>query len=264
MPTLTLKRPEPNMSESAPMLLEARELVKRYAGQAQPALNGFSLTVYARDIFGLLGPNGAGKTTAIGILCSLLAADQGTVYWEGHRQDWLRVPWRRFMGLVPQEIALYDVLSVRENVAFWGRLYGLDGGHLEEAVAWSLDFTDLTAQADQRLGTLSGGMRRRANLAAGLVHRPRLLFLDEPTVGIDAQSRALILERLARLHEYGMTLIYTTHYMEEAQMLCTRLAIMDQGRMLVTGSPADLLAAHTDCNDLQALFFKLTGRQLRP
>ena len=250
-------------AESEPVILEARDLVKRYKGQTQPALNGFSLTVHQHNIFGLLGPNGAGKTTAIGIMCTLLAPDSGELYCFGTKRSAGDQGFRRAMGIVPQEIALYDSLSVRENVAFCGQLYGLHGKVLEKAVDWSLAITELPDYAHQRLGALSGGLKRRANLAAGLVHRPRLLFLDEPTVGIDAQSRRMILERLADLHRYGMTLIYTTHYMEEAQNLCTHLAIMDQGRILESGDSEKLLEAHPDCNDLYALFFKLTGKHLR-
>jgi ABC-2 type transport system ATP-binding protein len=250
-------------AENEFVILEARDLVKRYKSQTQPALNGFSLTVHQHNIFGLLGPNGAGKTTAIGIMCSLLAPDSGEIYCFGSKRVDKDQGFRRAMGIVPQEIALYDSLSVRENVAFCGRLYGLHGKALEKAVEWSLDITNLPDYAHQRLAILSGGLKRRVNLAAGLVHRPRLLFLDEPTVGIDAQSRRMILERLAVLHHYDMTLIYTTHYMEEAQSLCTHLAIMDQGRILESGQSEKLLESHPECSDLYALFFKLTGKHLR-
>lgn len=251
-------------AENGSVVLAARDLVKHYAGQTQPALNGLSLTVYQQDIFGLLGPNGAGKTTAIGILCTLLKPEGGHLSAFGRQIRAGDRHLRQSLGIVPQEIALYDCLSVRENLSFCGQLYGLGGKALARAVDWSLELTDLQAHARQLVGVVSGGIKRRANLAAGLVHRPRLLFLDEPTVGIDAQSRRLILERLAMLRQYDMTLIYTTHYMEEAEGLCTRLAIMDQGRSLAAGKPAQLLATHPDCADLYALFFKLTGRYLRP
>lgn len=250
-------------AENGTIILEAFNLVKRYDDQSKPALNGFSLKVYQHNIFGLLGPNGAGKTTAIGVMCSLLTPDSGELYFFGTKRSAKDQHLRRIVGIVPQEIALYDSLSVRENVAFCGQLYGLHGKVLEKSVEWSLAITELPDHANQLLGVLSGGLKRRVNLAAGLVHRPRILFLDEPTVGIDAQSRRMILERLADLPHYGMTLIYTTHYMEEAQSLCTHLAIMDQGCILESGEPAKLLQAHPDCIDLHTLFFKLTGRQLR-
>ena len=243
--------------------LEVRQLVKFYRGATLPALDGLEMSIEPGEVFGLLGPNGAGKTTAISILCTLLKPTSGSLSIFGI--DVLRQPARvrRLIGLVPQEIALYPLLSARENLAYFGRLHGLRGGELRDRIDQCLDLVALREQADRKVAGFSGGMKRRANLAAGILHRPRLLFLDEPTDGIDAQSRHMILENLGRLRETGMTMVYTTHYMEEAQQLCDRIAIVDAGRVIAEGKPRDLIAGAVGCGNLEALFLHLTGRQLR-
>jgi ABC-2 type transport system ATP-binding protein len=154
-------------------------------------------------------------------------------------------------------------LSARENLAYFGRLHGLRGDELRDRIDHCLAMVALQGHADRPVASFSGGMKRRANLAAGVLHQPRLLFLDEPTVGIDAQSRHMILENLGHLRETGMTMVYTTHYMEEAQQLCSRVAIVDAGRVIAEGRPHDLIAGAVDCDSLEALFLHLTGRQLR-
>jgi ABC-2 type transport system ATP-binding protein len=165
--------------------------------------------------------------------------------------------------LVPQDIALYPALTAHENLAFFGRIYGLSGSRLEKRIAEVLELVCLEEKAHQPVHTYSGGMKRRANLAVGLLHRPQLLYLDEPTVGIDAQSRFLILERLATLRDAGITMLYTTHYMEEAQKLCDRIAIMDEGQIIAEGTPDALLARRPECTNLGELFLALTGKDLR-
>ncbi|WP_432821982.1 ABC transporter ATP-binding protein [Trichloromonas sp.] len=252
-----------SQNRSIPRALEVRQLVKFYRGATQPALDGLDVTIEPGQVFGLLGPNGAGKTTAISILCTLLKPTSGSLSIFGI--DVLRQPAqvRRLIGLVPQEIALYPALSVRENLTYFGRLHGLRGGDLRQRIDHCLEMVALRDQADRPLAGFSGGMKRRANLAAGVLHQPRLLFLDEPTVGIDAQSRHMILENLGRLREAGMTMVYTTHYMEEAQQLCDRIAIVDAGRVIAEGRPSDLIAGVAGCGTLEALFLHLTGRQLR-
>jgi ABC-2 type transport system ATP-binding protein len=243
-------------------MLRARDLTLRYPGASKPALAGLSLSVEQGEIFGLLGPNGAGKSTAIGVMCTLLTADTGEVEICALNLRTQKNKVRPLIGLVPQDIALYPSLSVRENLSYFGTLYGLKGNDLRQRVDECLVMTGLEQHAWRRVQTCSGGIKRRANLAAGIVHRPELLFLDEPTVGIDAQSRHLILSNLQELQRAGMTMIYTTHYMEEAQQLCARIAIMDQGQVIAQGEPEILMAAQ-GCSDLQELFLHLTGRSLR-
>lgn len=244
-------------------ILTARQLVKRYHGQERPALACLDITIRTGEIFGLLGPNGAGKTTAISIMSTLLKPTSGAVTICG--VDILKTPAavRQFLGLVPQDIALYPELTAAENLSFFGRLYGLSGPLLKERITECLAFVGLEQKANQKLFAFSGGMKRRVNLAVGILNRPRLLFLDEPTVGIDAQSRNMILERLQELHASGTTMIYTTHYMEEAERLCDRVVIVDEGRAIVCGTPASLICANPGCTNLQDLFFKLTGKKLR-
>lgn len=246
-----------------PALLAASGLVKSYGKGCPPALDGLSLRVTTGEVYGLLGPNGAGKTTSIAIMSTLLRPDRGELSIAGI--DALRQPSRvrGRIGLVPQEIALYPTLSGRENLRYFGRLQGLKGALLEERIKECLAFVGLDESADRRVETYSGGMKRRANLAVGIIHQPQLLFLDEPTVGIDAQSRNMILENLLRLREQGMTMVYTTHYMEEAQQLCTRVAIVDDGKKIAEGNAAQLLAEHPGCVNLEELFLQLTGRHLR-
>jgi ABC-2 type transport system ATP-binding protein len=251
------------MFASPPTALVAERLTHRYPGSLQPALDGLDLHLYEGEIFGLLGPNGAGKTTAISILSTLLKPDGGTVVVKGLDSWRHKKAVRRIIGLVPQEIALYPTLSARENLRFFGRLQGLRGGRLRRQIEVALTAVGLERRAVQRIGTFSGGMKRRANLAAGLLHEPPILFLDEPTVGIDAQSRQLILERIETLRDRGTTVLYTTHYMEEAQRLCSRVAIMDQGRILAQGSVSRLLTQGPGDRDLGDLFLHLTGKQLR-
>ena len=240
-----------------------RQLVKIYRGCAEPAVNGLDFSVREGEIFGLLGPNGAGKTTAISIMCTLLRPTSGSVVLGG--ADVVNDPAavRKKFGLAPQDIALYPSLTARENLRFFGRLYGLTGRHLEERISACLDLVGLTESGDRLVDSYSGGMKRRANLAAAMIHTPKILFLDEPTVGIDAQSRNMILENLAALREAGMTIIYTTHYMEEAEHLCTRVAVMDRGRIITSGTPQALIDNVDGCANLEELFLHHTGKQLR-
>jgi ABC-2 type transport system ATP-binding protein len=245
------------------LVIEARGLVKQYRNSDQAAVDRISLLVRKGEILGLLGPNGAGKTTTISMLASLLRPTAGEITICGHRLGRRSRAVRQLIGLVPQDIALYDQLTAAENLRFFGRLYGLQGKHLTERVAAGLDAMGLTNVAAQRAGTFSGGMKRRLNLAIGLLHEPQLLFLDEPTVGIDAQSRSMILGFLATLGRAGMTMVYTTHYMEEAEQLCSRIAVIDQGRIVADGTRAELLASHPQCKTIEDVFLDLTGRQLR-
>jgi ABC-2 type transport system ATP-binding protein len=190
----------------------------------------------------LLGPNGAGKSTSVNLAVGLLAPDSGRIAINGKDP---RVPdARRQLGVAPQALALYELLSGRENLRFFGQMYGMSGSTLTDRVEWALEFVGLTDRAGDRVGGYSGGMKRRLNLAAALVHDPELILLDEPTVGVDPQSRHQIFENILALKRLGRTLIYTTHYMEEAERLCDRIAVIDHGKLLALGTVNDLLAAH--------------------
>jgi ABC-2 type transport system ATP-binding protein len=210
-------------------LLEVIDLHKSYGSST--ALARVRFQVYEGEMFGLLGPNGAGKTTLLSILSCLTEPTSGEVRVLGRRIGPSDREARRFIGIVPQELAIYDGLTARENLVFFGELFGLGGAYLRRHVDDLLKAVGLDNRADERVGIYSGGMKRRLNLAAALVHRPRLLLLDEPTVGVDPQSRNLIFEEVRRLNSGGMTVVYTSHYMEEVESLCTRIGIIDQGEL---------------------------------
>lgn len=220
-------------------IIEVKNAVKRFGDRA--AVDGVDLSVHEGEIFGLLGPNGAGKTTILSLMVTLLIPDSGEIKICGYdlRQEARRV--RPLIGFVPQEVALYPTLSARDNLTFFGRVYGLHGSALKERVASVLTLVGLSDRATDPVQTFSGGMKRRLNIASGLVHQPRILFLDEPTVGVDPQSRNFIFEHVERLHGEGMTIVYTSHYMEEVERLCNRVAIMDQGRILALDTTTGLV-----------------------
>jgi ABC-2 type transport system ATP-binding protein len=223
-----------------PPILEVKDLVKKY-GDFQ-AVQGVSFTVQEGEIFGLLGPNGAGKTTIISMLTGLFAPTAGTATIGGYNIQTQMNQVKKINGLVPQDLALYPTLSARANLNFFGRIYGLGGQDLKERVEDVLRVVSLTERADDPIETFSGGMKRRVNIAAGLVHQPRLLFLDEPTVGVDPQSRNHIFESVMRLNrERGMSIIYTSHYMEEVELLCNRVAIIDQGKIIALDTIKNLI-----------------------
>ena len=244
-------------------LLEVADL--RYAYGARQAVRSASLAVQRGEVLGLLGPNGAGKTTLISCIAGLLAAYQGGMTFAGApfrpSTDGAQ---RAALGLVPQDLALYDDLSARENLAFFARLQGVPHEATAAAVAAALQLAGLADRADDKVKAFSGGMKRRLNLAVGDLHEPQLLLLDEPTVGVDPQSRNHIFECLQRLQQKGRTLIYTTHYMEEAQRLCDRVAIMHEGTVIALGTAAELAErAGTPGADLETVFLQLTGKALR-
>jgi len=221
-------------------VLEVRGLRKVFGDLV--AVDGVSFAVREGEIFGFLGPNGAGKTTTISMICGLLAPTEGEILVGGRpaREDPRAV--KRQLGVVPQEVALYDELSARQNLEFWGGIYGLKGEALRSRLAIVLAQVGLAERAREPVKNFSGGMKRRLNLALGLIHDPRLILLDEPTVGIDPQARHNILEVVREVVRTGRTVLYTTHYLEEAESLCDRLAIIDHGRILAQGTVAELKA----------------------
>jgi len=227
-------------------IVELSGLTKVYRGMERPALDDLSLSIEAGVFFGLLGPNGAGKSTLLSILCGLRAPTRGIVRIQGQDVVSDPQPAKSVLGLVPQDLAIYPTLTARENLAFFGRMQGLTGTRLRERVNACLAIAGLDGFADRRAETFSGGLKRRLNLVIGLIHEPRLLILDEPTVGIDPQSRHFIHESLRHLHAAGMTILYSTHYMEEAESLCDDIAIIDRGRILARGAVPELLRTHRE------------------
>ena len=219
-------------------IVELRDLRKSFGDNE--AVKGITFTIDEGEIFSLLGPNGAGKSTTIGMLSTLLVPTAGDATVAGHsiRGDTMAV--RAAIGVVPQEIALYETLSARENLLFWGRMHGLGGAHLRTRVAAVLDMIGLSDRAREHISGFSGGMKRRLNIGVGLLHEPRLVFMDEPTVGIDPQSRRAILDAVKALRASGLTVLYTTHYMEEAAELSDRVGIIDHGELIAMGTQAEL------------------------
>jgi ABC-2 type transport system ATP-binding protein len=220
-------------------LLECRDLRKRYGDRT--AVDGISFTIATGETYGLLGPNGAGKTTTISMVCGLLRRDGGEVFVAGRPVDIGATEAKASIGYVPQDLAIYPDLTARENLRFFGRLQRLGGRELEQRVDEILTMTDLADRAKDRVDSFSGGMKRRLNIGVGLLHRPALLVLDEPTVGVDPQSRNAILSSVEDLGREGMSVLYTTHYMEEAERLCDRIGIIDEGRIRAEGTRRELV-----------------------
>jgi ABC-2 type transport system ATP-binding protein len=248
-----------------PPILEVQNLVKKFGDLT--AVDGVSFNIQEGEVFSLLGPNGAGKTTIISMLSCLLEPTSGGATIGGHSITDEALDVKRIIGVVPQEIALYEELSARENLTFWGQMYGLGGNTLKTRVTEVLEQIELTDRAKDRIKTYSGGMKRRVNIGVGLLHKPLLLFMDEPTVGIDPQSRRSILDSVKDLNKAGMTVLYTTHYMEEAEELSHRVGIVDHGKMIAIGTQKELtqlvgenetLRLHTDEHvDIQPLLAAL-------
>jgi ABC-2 type transport system ATP-binding protein len=222
--------------------IELRLLSKYFPGAHAPALDAIDLTVRRGGIFGILGPNGAGKTTLMSTLGGLLKPTSGSVLIDGRDVLKERRAVKRILGMVPQEPAIYPTLTARENLDYFGRMQGLSGEHLRDRIRACLELAEMAEEADQRVEQFSGGFKRRLNMVIGLIHEPEILILDEPTVAIDPHSRSLIHHRLRELDSAGITILISTHYMEEAEQLCREIAIINHGRVLVQGSVPDLLA----------------------
>jgi ABC-2 type transport system ATP-binding protein len=249
------------MTESA--IIETIGLTKTFKNATEASVKGISFSIYKNEVFGLLGPNGAGKTTTISMLCGLFAPSGGQVIIDGKslKSDGMAI--KQIIGIVPQDIALYPTLTARENLQFFGAMYGVKGKDLKEGIEIWLEKLGLTDAANKRVANFSGGMKRRVNLIAGILHQPKILFLDEPTVGVDVQSRNVIIEHLKDLNNSGTTIVYTSHHMEEAEHFCTRISIIDHGNILTQGSPKELIARFPNCTDLEDVFLELTHRKLR-
>jgi ABC-2 type transport system ATP-binding protein len=230
-------------------MIKADNLKKRFGSTV--ALDDVSFEVQKGETFGLLGPNGAGKTTTIQLLCGLLKPDSGTVTLDG-RTDPTLVDVRLSLGMVPQTLAIYEELSAEDNLRFFGRIYGLSGRQLKERVSNCLEVAGLVQRRKERVSKYSGGMKRRLNMVCSLLHEPPLLLLDEPTVGVDPQSRNSIFDTIEAMKKQGRTIIYTTHYMEEAERLCDRVAILDHGKILDSDSVHNLIAKHGGPSHIEA------------
>ena len=221
-------------------LVQVNDLVKKYSDSGVLAVDQVSFDIKEGEIFSLLGPNGAGKSTTISMLSCLLNATEGGATVDGKSivSDPMGV--KNVIGVIPQEIALYEALSARDNLLFWGRMYGMGGQTLKDRVEEVLEQVNLQERAKDKIKTYSGGMKRRINIAVGLLHKPKLLFMDEPTVGIDPQSRRRILDMVKELNQQGLTVLYTTHYMEEAEELSDRVGIIDHGKLIAIGTQKEL------------------------
>ncbi|WP_430614481.1 ABC transporter ATP-binding protein [Flavobacterium sp. JP2137] len=248
---------------SSPPIIHIEKLYKQYKEATTFAIHNLNLAIDQGEIYGLLGPNGAGKTSLIAMLCGLLSPTSGSMTLMGWNYGQQPRAIKSNIGVVPQEYALYPTLTARENLMYFGSMYGLKGKILKERVTHSLEVLGLTAFADKRVETFSGGMKRRVNLIAGVLHQPKLLFLDEPTVGVDVQSKTAIIQFLQQLNALGTTIIYTSHHLVEAQEFCTKIGIIDQGQLFVQGTPNELIAQTAGAKNLEDVFLSVTGKTLR-
>ncbi|CAG4994866.1 Linearmycin resistance ATP-binding protein LnrL [Dyadobacter sp. CECT 9275] len=242
--------------------IEISNISKRYKSSQEYSLRDVSLTINQSDVFGLLGPNGAGKTTLISILCGIIPPTSGEVKY--FKDQYLISPEdrKRMIGFVPQEYAFYQELTPRQNLDYFGAMYDIPRHELRARREHLLNVLGLSKAADKKVETFSGGMKRRVNLAIGIIHEPSVLFLDEPTVGVDVQSKNAIIRYLTFLNESGTTIIYTSHHLSEAEEFCNRIALIDNGNVMADGEIADLMMQNETVN-LQALFIKLTGEEYR-
>lgn len=244
-------------------IIKIESLSKKYKDAEMFSLKDVSLDINEGQIFGLLGPNGAGKTTLISMLCGLIKPTSGHFTINDLDYSHHSAKIKKIIGVVPQEYALYPTLTARENLHYFGSMYGLKGSDLKEKVIETLDLLGLLKFADKRIETFSGGMKRRVNLIAGILHNPKVLFLDEPTVGVDVQSKNAILDYLKVLNQNGTTIIYTSHHLAEAEDFCDTIAILDQGRIYAQGTPSSLIASVEEAQNLEEVFISLTGKDFR-
>jgi ABC-2 type transport system ATP-binding protein len=242
--------------------IDIEHVTQQYKSSSEKSLNSVSLSIRQSDVFGLLGPNGAGKTTLISILCGIIPASSGQISFYDKGIKISEQEKRSVIGFVPQEYAFYQELTVRQNLDYFGAMYNLSKQKLVARREELLEVLGLTKVGDKKVSTFSGGMKRRVNLAIGIIHEPSILFLDEPTVGVDVQSKNAIIRYLRTLNGLGTTIIYTSHHLAEAEEFCTQIALLDLGTVIADGAMADLLSQH-GASSLQSLFIKLTGEDYR-
>ena len=244
-------------------MIQIDRLYKKYKGSTGFSVENLSLTITEKSIFGILGPNGAGKTTLISMLCGLIQPTAGQFSIDGLDYQKNKTTIKPIIGVVPQEYALYPTLTAEENLMYFGSMYGLKGTDLKLKVQQNLINLGLEKFANKRVETFSGGMKRRVNLIAGIMHQPKVLFLDEPTVGVDVQSKSTIMDFLKGLNSKGTTIVYTSHHLLEAQDFCNDLAIIDSGKIIAQGTPRELIDNQADARNLEDVFIGLTGKALR-
>ncbi len=244
-------------------MIHINHISKKYKGTDFYSVEDLDLKIEEGEIFGLLGPNGAGKTTLISMLCGLLKPTSGSVTinelnFRDHKKKL-----QYLIGVVPQEYALYPTLTAYENLLYFGAMYGLKGKELKRNIKQSLESLGLLPFANKRIKTFSGGMKRRVNLIAGILHQPKILFLDEPTVGVDVQSKNVIMQHLKKMNDNDTTIIYTSHHMSEAQDFCSKVAIVDSGKIIIQGTPNELIKSVDGAKRLEEVYLDLTGGELR-
>ncbi|WP_223032183.1 ABC transporter ATP-binding protein [Hanstruepera marina] len=244
-------------------MIKIEQVSKKYKGSESYSVSNIGLLIHEKEIFGLLGPNGAGKTTLISMLCALIKPTSGTFSIDGLTYQKNKNQLKQHIGIVPQEYALYPSLTAFENLKYFGSMYGLKGKELDTKINQTLEHLGLLHFAHKKIDAFSGGMKRRVNLIASILHTPKVLFLDEPTVGVDVQSKNVIIEFLQELNKNGTTIIYTSHHLNEAEKFCTRVAIIDHGKIIIKGHPKDLIKNNDGAHNLEDVFINLTGKALR-
>jgi len=244
-------------------VVQLHNLSKQYPNSSKRAVSDLTFEIEEGAVFGLLGPNGAGKSTTVMMLCGLMKPDSGSVSVFGLDMPDYGVEVRKLIGVAPQEIALFPTLTAYENLFYFGRMYGMQKAEIASQIKTYLSTFGLIEKKNKMISTFSGGMRRRLNLIAAILHKPKLIILDEPTAGVDVQSRNMILGFLDSIKQQGATIIYSSHVLEEAERICSHLGIIDEGKLITSGTKASILGAHSDCKNLEQVFLKLTGRNIR-
>jgi ABC-2 type transport system ATP-binding protein len=238
-------------------------LTKQYPKSPKRAVSDLSFEIQEGSVFGLLGPNGAGKSTTVMMLCGLMRPDSGSISVFGLDVMENGVDIRKRIGVAPQEIALFPTLTAYENLFYFGRMYGMKASDIRNQIKKYLAVFGLSEKGNKIVSTFSGGMKKRLNLIAALLHHPTLIILDEPTAGVDVQSRNMILDFLDTLKREGTTIIYSSHVLEEVERICSHLGIIDEGKLITTGTRSSIMQAHEDCKNLEQVFLKLTGKNIR-